>query len=309
MKIRIITLFIALSILNTGVQATEPNLTLHERLCPDNSLEVIAEREGYGSFTVDIVFTRLDNCSAEPIQSKLVSHDGTILTLRPLDPTQPVHAEYYYDWIQARVDPPADRSFVYRLPCGTAHPVTAVSLSHYEAGILRGNFSDFRTWQLTLEKNDTVFAMRRGEVVRIDGFRESGTSAGTAMYAPDNQIYIQHADGTIAHYSLLRNGSLLVREGDKVGPDTPLAMAGAGAPNEYAVRIAVYYYESVDRKSPRSGSSNFRKVYLDPLFATADRGETRLTDGCEYRPKVTRKLLRAERPRDERRKCCLFGRK
>ena len=86
--------------------------------------------------------------------------------------------------------------------------------------MMRDNIADFRMWEFAMERNEPVFAIRKGTVIHVEGYDAENGQAGGGT------IIVEHADGTQARYASLRSGSALVAPGDTIFPDTPIALAG-----------------------------------------------------------------------------------
>ncbi len=89
--------------------------------------------------------------------------------------------------------------------------------------MVRDNIAGFRMWEFSTERNEPVFAIRKGTVIYVEGYDAERKQAGGGT------IIVEHADGTQARYDTLRSDSALVAPGETVYPDMPIALAGAPA--------------------------------------------------------------------------------
>ncbi len=113
-----------------------------------------------------------------------------------------------------------DTSFVYHLP--------------YEAGkkhmMVQGYFTRFThresiALDFKMKRGTSVTAARGGIVIRAKG--DGNRGGGNKKYRPDaNIVVIQHDDGSKAGYWHLQYNSLLVKVGDTVQQDQPIALSG-----------------------------------------------------------------------------------
>jgi hypothetical protein len=113
-----------------------------------------------------------------------------------------------------------DTSFVYHLP--------------YNAGdkhlLVQGYFSRFThkesaALDFKMKRGTKISAARGGVVIRAKG--DGNRGGWNKKYRPDaNIIVIQHEDGTKAGYWHLQHNSLLVKLGDTVKQDQPIALSG-----------------------------------------------------------------------------------
>lgn len=281
-----------------AVRAEQPVVTVTSRLANDNSLGFFAEIKGYGKFSIQLRFESVENAAVAAERLFTVEGNGQFFRLEPEDPAKPVEAKFYYNWLQGEIDPAVQPDFVYRLPFNAGTSTTPQKLSNVEAGVMRGNFVNFTLWEFPLSKDGTIFAARAGQVIMVNGFYPPSPGADPDyIYHADrnNEIYVQHADGTIAKYSVLDNASPLVAEGEMVYPDTPLAKAGAIEKERYVLHFSLYYYEA--NQSRMYADLMSQQHYLNPVFST-EFGAVRLDgEGIDrVTAQVDKKLVSKEKP-------------
>lgn len=115
----------------------------------------------------------------------------------------------------------------------------------------------------------------------------------------ENYLLIEHTDGTLARYSVLQKGSLMVKPGDTVYPDTPLALAGTYNGKFYQLRFQLHTIVPADAESEvRDVKDVFRRVYLDPLFLTTE-GIVKLASERHCTPVVNDDLIHKEMSKRE----------
>lgn len=255
---------------------------------PDNTVDFcLAGVDAPGTRTVLLNLTGLTNCD-HPVGEYpfVVSNDGVFLTLRPHDSRIGIGYDYTYRVLDAWLNAPADRAFVYRLPCSAARPA-AVAVREKQG--VAGPSKDFSACCFACEKGDTVYAVRRGVVTQVRyGESEPGAGAGGDSALRNSSLYVEHADGSVARYGMPEGANLLVKAGEVVFPDTPLASAGDGSTS-----FSVSLFRVVLNSGKNAGLYFVLFEYFRPLFAT-DRGNTRLLPGESYRPVVTRELVGRE---------------
>lgn len=269
------------------------------------SLEISAVKHTVGSYTVLLRFTERENTRQPPtFKTVMRGSSQKLLTVAPINAEQPVSCGYRYHYIRGYRHPKLDSSFVYRLPYSTSRePAVAAELfnlneRYFEGKPIRG----WKAWQFLLNEGDTVFAMRKGTVVEVhDG--EAPVQAGLqATYrTKNNNVLVEHPDGTLCQYSVLDKGSITVKEGDVVYPGTPIAKAGTYYEGgERQVRVMVYFPdENRDYRDgdPQNGSV-FEWVYYNPRFATPD-GVTQLQNRSKYKATTSPELIRKEMTKKE----------
>lgn len=286
MKKTFFTLIACASALCAAAQT--PRVGIDTTVAPDNRLLFTADIDGCGTFTVRMTFDRLENVAATELEAgstvTATTRGGVFYTLLPRDATRPAEATFTADWLQGTLDARPDADFVYRLPFDAGTTALTTALTPAEAGLMRANVADFRMWQFTLEAGDDVYAMRHGQVIRIEGFGLTRTGGNT--------IVVEHADGTQASYTMLAEGSLQVACGDTVTPDTVLARAGQLSDGNYGVQVALYRYVT-NRKPHLFPQMIATTAYLDPTFMLPI-GKGTVRDGKRIKARVTRSLLQAE---------------
>lgn len=254
---------------------------------PDKTIDFYLDAAGApGTRTVLLDIASLTNCDSPAGEYPIVvSNDGAFLTLRPHNPRIEIGCDYTYRVVDAWLDAPVERSFVYRLPCTAARPVkVAVRRDDSQAGVSK----DYCACYFACGEGDTLYAARRGVVTQVKQGGNTPANRDRECALRDTYLYVEHADGSIARYGMPESGRLAVGVGDVVFPDTPLAFAGAGSTS-----FSVALYRVALNKGKNAELYYVLSEYFDPLFAT-DRGNTRLRSGESYRPVVTQQLVRRE---------------
>ena len=266
-----------------------------------NCVDILAKVSGAGSYTVMLNFSELGNCTESKVRSIIVNSTGPILRLRPVDPEKPINYRYSYRYVQGVINPPkVDSLFVYRLPFSTSADREARFLYNISNRIFGSdNTVRWKSFQFITNPADTVFAARKGVVVSVEDKHDPLAGVGrVSMNSDNNRVVVEHADGTFARYGVLQQGSIMVREGDTVYPDTPMALAGSLDGEVYQIRFDVYY--KVDNRSdnPKWADYLTSDVFIDPVFATA-AGNTRLAEYRIYTPEVSEELVIREMTKKE----------
>lgn len=286
--------------------AQQREIELDSKWVNNSDLEISAVKRPLGSYTVLLRFSQMQNTRQGPSYKTVMRGDTErLLTIKAINPEQPVNCGYTYSYIRGYHSPKLDSSFVYRLPFSTTHaPVQVATLynlneRHFEGKPIRG----WSSWQFPLNEGDTVFAMRKGMVVEThDGEAPVQKGLQSTYRSKSNSILIEHGDGTLCTYGVLENGSMMVNIGDIVYPGTPLAKAGTYYQDgEYQVRTVIYFPS--ENKNYRSGdpqnSSFFEWVHYNPHFATTDATVVQLRHGDKYRAATSPELLQREMTKKE----------
>ncbi len=289
-----------------GAQNNLPDVEVtHRRMSDGKSQEIIAQKNKPGSYTVFIRFTMLQNIrQAQTYRTTVRGDNERLLTLQPEKPDQGWNFNYRYWYIRGYKPSKLDSSFVYRLPYSTGKSaVRALSLynlneRHFDDKPSRG----WSSFEFMLEKGDTVFAMRKGQVVNIvDQHDPLPEEMSVSYHSESNDITIEHPDGTTGMYRVFERGSMLVKEGDMVYPGTPLGLAGSFSENgNYMIRFHVAYPELNRnyKEGDPANSSVFEWVFYNPYFLTTD-GVRQLSSGETYRSASSPELVQREMTKRE----------
>ncbi|MGC4009237.1 MAG: peptidoglycan DD-metalloendopeptidase family protein [Pseudomonas sp.] len=140
-----------------------------------------------------------------------------LATLTPLDPAKPLR--YKPKLRYALGDPrPTPLSYQYALPwTGGPFRLTQGANGRYSHFTPKGRYA----MDIAMPVGTPIVAARGGTVVKI----ENGQS-GRGKNPSGNFVRVLHDDGTMGVYLHLMRGSVLVREGQRVGTGTPLAQSG-----------------------------------------------------------------------------------
>lgn len=261
MKIILLT-FVSL-LLPCALQGQQPNVTVSSSRGAGNSLSLSAEITGYGYFTVMVDYTKLVNTAPRPGDTvELNGSAANFITLEPLNPSAPVEAEYEYNWLQGRIDPPAEEGFAYRLPF--AAEVSSIPEPFLGNRPMGRNIMSRTVWEFPLPEGTPVLAVRNGIVIHTDFNIDDNVPA--VISSRGNTVVVQHPDGTVAEYTCLSSGSLRVKEGDEVMQGTVIAVAGT-TESGHAARLGIYYF--VSHNDPLFGGIA-KKKYFNPVFMTTD---------------------------------------
>ncbi len=242
------------------------------------------ESKGPGTYSVFVDVHRADNYGGPMKQTVTVAAPREILRLKRENPTVIGRVGYRYWWIEGDVNGRRDTSFVYRLPYSEYKGIVRA----YNMKSNRSASSPYIATAFRTDKKDTIYAARKGKVIWIeDNYHAPGKQE--VLFSTDmNRVMVLHGDGTTADYLGVEKGGFLVREGDTVYPDTPIAIAGPFATGGYGFYFAVAYpvLTGVDDKP-------LGRHYYTPVFATQDGGKT-LKNSTVYVAKVTEELITHE---------------
>lgn len=106
--------------------------------------------------------------------------------------------------------------YVLPYPVGQTHEVTQENcspVSHFG--------SHQYAYDIKTNIGDSIVAARAGSVIKVEEGNEDDNGC-----PDDNHVYIQHTDGSVAHYIHLTKDGALVNVGDSVAQGDSIALAG-----------------------------------------------------------------------------------
>jgi hypothetical protein len=268
-----------------------------------NAVIEVSQHDG-NIYTLIVDVYNAENLSVNRFARMRVKSRGTILTMKPINPDKTSGFGYSYKYIDGSINPrKVDSTFVYRLPYALSESREPRVLDISERSREGGDSSlanNWRSFQFTMNRGDTVYAARKGEVLKVvdDSDPQDGSLANIIVSKQINEILIEHADGTIASYNVLEKESAMVKPGDVVFPDTPIALAGSLDGEIYQVMFGIYY--QTDNLSGISTLSDHKLTYhyINPVFATT-AGEVTLKTEQLYKPVCTEEMITREMTKRE----------
>ncbi|MCH5690678.1 M23 family metallopeptidase [Niabella sp. W65] len=120
--------------------------------------------------------------------------------------------------------------------------------------------ADWKSYFFYTDKEEMVTAIRKGMVVKV--VDEFETSENIEFTTRQNAVIVEHEDGTLVRYLGFKKGSLQVRPGDVILPNTPLGVNTFRSKNRYAISIFMYYLSSLDFESLQNQTLAKQKVYI-----------------------------------------------
>ncbi|MDR1056602.1 MAG: M23 family metallopeptidase [Prevotellaceae bacterium] len=272
----------------------------------NKGVDIWGNANAVGSYTVFIRFSALNNTQHMSSYSAILAGRSKIISFKPIDEQKSVSCRYSYYYVRGYKNRKVDSTFIYRLPFSILKTDSVRVLSLFNVNERYFNQSsdhNWIAWQFSLNQNDTVFAMRKGLVVKIvDSYDPVDKEGVVVSYQTErNSVTVEHADGTLCYYRVMEKGAFMVSEGDVVYPGTPLGKAGTfNKGGNYQVRISISYPE-IDKelaKKPVENKSVFKNVYYNPYFVTQG-GTQQLLHGKYYKSVSSAELIRQEMTKKE----------
>ena len=278
--VAIAILFIVATVNIAAAQQRRMPIDIRTEYDIDNNAILKVERIEKGFYTLILDFEGSENTAVPQLMRFDVNSDGPLVTLRPINPYKRWNFGYSSYLTPGRVNPTkVDSAFVYKLPFGSSAKRLARDLKLRVTDTTQVNF---RGIEFIMNRGDTVYAARQGVVIHVtDKYEPTVHNGHIIIGVGDNEVCIQHADGTIARYGVLSKGSIPVKVGDMVYPDDPIGLVGTFDNESWWLHFAVFY--QTDNLYQINSLNNYvvNKNYLDPLFETSE-GNVKLKNATYY---------------------------
>lgn len=249
----------------------------------DKSVDFYYNKSEPGSFLLSIKFKKLDNASSRDYQDVVKGIGGKIFSLQPINKNYGIGYSYTYSYIRGVINPNVDSLYVYILPFEKGKSVSVIE-SNFLGSSYFGSDSP-KNWKAYHFKGidcDTAFATRKGLVVKvIDNFENDTLSYYTSK---QNEIVVEHQDGTFARYTGFQKNGIFVENGQTVYPYTSLGILIKNTNSESELGFMVYFLtDSITEPDPKQTLNNqtSRNEFLTPLFYTSE-GKQKLQNRSSY---------------------------
>lgn len=301
---KLLTLTLILVLSCTALAAQERTVTVNTSWKEDKSLELSFKVTKPGTHTVFVAFRDMRNTREPRMIIHEISTNGFFYIIKPINKEENIsYSAMLYTSLHGRFNPPVDSSFVYNLPFPAERKFTAHNMHDlWEKHFKEEDRDPMHAYQFIMEAGDTIAAMRKGIVTEIhDGKLPVDDYTEISFSSNYNFLKIEHADGSIASYKVLQNGSFMVKEGDTVYPGTPLALAGTYDNQIYQSRISVYCYQQKSENkylNIENIRNNVRRSYMEPIFATSE-GNLKLENEKTYTAVLDSNIITREMSKRE----------
>lgn len=302
-------LLIALAITQMGYsQKKSFNITFERN--DDKSVTFNYEKDYPGSTFLILEFKQLTNASSRTIKKTIKGYGGRITTLQPVDKNSGIGFSYSYRTITGNINAKPDFDFKYVLPFKDNKEVKVKNLSYLGKKFGNSNPKNWKYFQFLTQPNGTVCAARKGVVVKVKNGFSANDEAEYGFKSESNSILIEHDDGTLANYSVLKKNSFMVSVGDKVYPSTPLALSGTYDKEENSqLRFTVYYLDkaikdyNLDKikKQTLENRKHFY-AYINPMFYVNDNATLQLKDNTLYTAMCNDAIMQFEMSKREKKR-------
>lgn len=241
----------------------------------DNSVEISYQKYKPGTYTVVLKFSNLTNTTASNENAYTANNtNGIITTLRPQNKNESIGYSYSYQYIRGELKPKVNAKFEYVLPFKTG-----TNMFVHEAYFANSKYfgsqqpDDWKCYFFSTKKSDTVIAVRKGMVIDVED-RHVGYTENTEFTTQQNEITIEHEDGTVMVYKGFQLNTITVKVGDKVYPGTPLGKTSIdNSGSRYSVSLTLFYLHSIDFESVKNSTLTKYKSLnkmITPFFKVSE---------------------------------------
>ncbi len=289
-----ITKFIYLLILIFGLPALNfaqsSDIIVTYEKGTDNSISFNYEKKVPGSYTLSVKLTQVQNALSSDYEGVVQNSTGMLFKLRPLRADEGIIFSYSYTYVRGNMSPKVDTSFVYALPFKKGKKLSPLEMSFIGKTYFKdAEPKNWKAYRFTSKIPDTVCAIRKGIVVKIEDKYQADTSISVNYTSKQNSILIEHEDGSMAFYTGFLQNSFFVKEGDTVFPHTSLGILSKyDSDKNYNLSVQVYFFSkiNVDEYVEKSAGQKLTKQhhfqeYINPTFLT-NGGKTKLVPRKEY---------------------------
>lgn len=305
MKKNLIIIFLILLGINYNLLSQNKNITINFKRNSDNSIDFYYEKKIPGSFYVSIEFTTLTN-SYRKKHSNVVKHSsGRLFKLKPINKEQPINFSYKYSYTRGIPNSKVDHLFTYSLPFKKGKKIKVLESSNLNQTFFGSKKpSKWKSYVIDRTYADMVYSMRKGLVVKVIDEFKSDTSGQYDYKSNMNSILVEHSDGTFASYKGFKKGSIFVKPGQMVYPQSQLGTLGIFNDSIYRLYFNIHYLINNDLNSKGKVTLKEQKSnneFLTPYFYT-NNGAEQLKDKNDYLISINETILFQEFSKREKKK-------
>lgn len=295
----------------SNLLSQEQPITVSYEYNDDNSIDINYTKDIPGSYYIKITFDRLENTNENSVVERVVNMtSGTLITLKPVNTDQGVGMGYHWTYMLGNHKAKVDRDFSYILPFKLGEKIkvhrTKTFVNEYsdKKQVNTQGDADKYFFAVSQQKADTVFCMRKGQVIEIQDSYESNANVKKVLTDRRNLIMVEHEDGTLATYQGFDGRFIFPELGQIVYPQMPLGVLEEFYNGDYVLSFSVSYLSSVEASYDDADfkEENMSPYASIPLYFYTDKGSYQIIDNNEYEVCCTEELLTKEFTRRERKK-------
>lgn len=291
-KIFLLCVFLG-SLLNLSAQ--KKVIEIIPKINKDKSVDFYYKKNEPGSYVLQILFSELYNSSDKGFKGTVKDASGLLFTLNPIDSKKHIRYSFKRRYYRGVYKAKIIDDFTYVLPFKEGHFITVREFKNASEYFLNQEApKNWASFGITRSYADTVRCMRKGLVVKvIDKYIDYGVEK---KFTPKkNSVMVEHEDGTFATYKGFEKGSLKVKLGQTVYPQTQLGILDKSN-DKYTLNFQIAYFDSkyLGLKIKKEDKKRVSKrIYINPFFKT-DKGIVQLANKEEYKVFFDDKIFTAE---------------
>lgn len=278
---------------NSEILSQEKNITIVVKRNDDKSVDISYEKKLPGSYYLNLELINLTNSYSSGYNGVVDSYSGNLLSLKPVNTDNHINFSYKISYTMGNHKAKIDSLFTYMLPIKTGKKVKI-----QEASFLGEKYFgsekplNWKSYVIRTKEPDTIFAMRKGIVVKIvDDFTEDVTS-GKVYTSKQNYVVIEHNDGSYASYSGLNKNTMFVKLGQTVYPQSKIGILERFGDDDYKLHFSIYqlFFVDLNRENQTLKSQKSALKYITPYFITKSAVGI-LENNSEYTSEITETVL------------------
>ena len=303
MKIKIF--FIITFLLSQIIYAQKKKIEISYERKSDNRINFYYQKNVPGSYYITLKFDNLTNCNNRKTYKKVVKHSsGSLFTLRPSNKNKGISFSYKIKYILGNPSPKIDNEIIYVLPFKTGKSVKILEASNVGEKYF-GNKKpiDWKSFIVYSNKPDTIYAMRKGIVIKIIDKYNNDDKLNKTFTSERNLISIEHKDGSYATYIGFDKNEIFIELGQKVYPHTLLGKLEKFNKSNYRLDFNTFHYlkNLLDDKKSTLKNRKQKTKYLNPKFFT-DNTNKKIESSKSYNVSFNEKIKLQEFSRREKKK-------
>lgn len=238
----------------------------------DKSIDFYYQKNVPGSYFITLEFNELTNCNNSRTHQKVIKRNsGTLLKLKPSNSNKGISFSYKISYVMGNPNPKLNNNIIYALPFKTGKSVKIMEASNVGEKFFGSKKPiDWKSFVVYSKEPDTIYAMRKGIVVKIIDKYENDDKLIKTYTSKRNRIIIEHKDGTYASYEGFDKNQIFVKLGQKVYPHTILGKLEKFNKTNYRLDFNTFHYleNLLDDTETTLKNRNHKTKYLNPKFFT-----------------------------------------
>ena len=238
----------------------------------DKSIEFFYKKNVPGSYYITLEFDKLTNSSNRRTHEKVIKYSsGSLFTLKPSNKNRGISFSYKTKYIIGNPNPKINNDIIYLLPFKIGKSVKILEASNIGEKYFGSKRPiDWKSFIVYSNKPDTIYAMRKGVVIRVIDTYKNDNTFNKTFTSQRNSLLIEHIDGSYATYKGFDKNQIFVKLGQKVNPHTVLGKLEKFNKTNYRLDFNTFHYlkNLLDDKKSTLKNRNYKTKYLNPNFFT-----------------------------------------